>query len=253
MERLALMAVIAHPGDELAVAGTLARYARAGVHVALVCATPGAAGRLGAEREHDLRCACLRLGIGELHNLGFAASTGAGQAAPPQALVRAPACEVVRRLVHLMRAIRPQVVLTFEPNGIDGQADHVAIGGLASQAFGAAGDLQQFPRDGGPEPHAPARLYRFGLPEGLLRLAGLGGRATPDDEVRTRLDVAQFVDAKLDAARCYRTPVEQPLAGLLTLPPAERRHLLSAEFMNLAQPQPAVADATDEQLFAGIP
>lgn len=262
MERLALLAVTAHPGDELAMAGTLARHVEAGVHVALACTTRGALGpptaghrpgELGSPAEHDLRCVCTRLGVGELHMLGYHAAGRDGKSDDPEALVRASACDVVRRLVQLIRQLRPQVMVTFGPDGLNGHADHVAVGGLATQAFGAAGDLEQFPRDGGPAPYAPAKLYYLGLPEGLLRLAGIRGRGTPDAAIAAREDVSQFVDLKLDAARCYGVALESQLAGLYQLAPAERQHLLSIEYLNLALPQPQVDDRRDPHLFAGIP
>ena len=77
-----LLAIFAHPDDEGAVAGTLAYYARQGVHVALICATKGEAGEisdpslatpenLGEVREAELRCACKVIGIAELHLLNY--------------------------------------------------------------------------------------------------------------------------------------------------------------------------------------
>lgn len=248
MERLALLAVTAHPGDELAIAGTLAQHAQAGVHVALVCMTEGR----NAQQVHDLRCACNRLGVAELHLLGFRAARAAGSP-EPGTLPAAPALEVVRTLVRLIRAIRPQVVLTFGPDGIDGDPDHVAAGRLATQAFGATDDLEQFPPLPGEEPYAPAKLFHFGLPEGLLRLAGIPGPGTPDPAISARADVGLLVDLKVEAARCYRDGMELELAGLYSLPPAERRHLLGTEFLNLAQPQPAADDRRDPHLFAGLP
>jgi len=249
MERLALLAVTAHPGDELAMAGTLAWHAEAGVHVALACATRG-----GEEAEHGLRCACSRLGVAELHLLGFGTSGPRGEAAgAPGTLSSARACDVVRQIVGLIRRVRPQVMITFGPDGIDGHVDHVATGGLASQAFGAAPDLQQFPLDGGPEPYGPAKLYHFGLPEGLLKLAGIAAPGTPDAAIAAREDVSQFVDLKVDAARCYGAAMEPRFARLFQLPPVERRYLLGVEFLSLAQPQPAVDDRRDPHLFAGIP
>jgi LmbE family N-acetylglucosaminyl deacetylase len=252
MERLALLAVTAHPGDELALAGTLAHHARADVHVALACATDSLPRPDDSppQRQHDLRCACARLGVAELHMLGYRPSVhNAGSGA----LLEATACAVVRQLVHLIRTIRPQVMVTFGPDGIDGQVDHVAIGGLATQAFGAAADLEQFPINGGPAPYAPTKLYYLGLPQGLLRLAGITGPGTPEAAIAARLDVTPLVDAKLAAARCYQAELEVELAQLYSLPPAERRHLLSVEFLSLAQPQPAVDDRSDPHLFAGIP
>lgn len=261
MERLALLAVTAHPGDELAIAGTLAYYAEAGVHVALACATRGEVGHHPASapclaptagREQDLRCACDRLGVAEVHILGYRDSGPCGQSGP-DTLLQASACEVVRRIVHLIRGVRPQVMVTFGPDGIDGQVDHVAIGGLASQAFGATGDLEQFPVDGGLEPFRPAKLFHFGLPQGLLQLAALPGEGTPTDAVGAREDVSLFVDRKLDAARCYGLATEPYLSKLLQLEEPERHHLLRTEFFALAQPQPGAADRRDPRLFAGIP
>jgi len=161
--------------------------------------------------------------------------------------------DTVRRLVELIRTVRPQVLLTFGPDGIDGHPDHVALGNLTTQAFGATDDLEQFPPQPGQEPYAPAKLYYFGLPEGLLKLAGIAGPGTPDPAISARPDVSIVVDLKLDAARCYENGVERELAQLYALPEPERRHLLSAEFLTLAQPQPAVDDRSDPHLFAGIP
>ncbi|MDI7277192.1 MAG: PIG-L deacetylase family protein [Anaerolineae bacterium] len=263
MERLALLAVIAHPGDELAIAGTLANHAEAGVRVELACATRGEVGMVAGERppeeraaqaEHNLRCACRRLGVGEPHFLGYRDSGPGGHAAlEPGTLATASACDVVRRLVHLIRAVQPQVVITFGPDGIDGHPDHVLIGRLAAQAYGAAGDLEQFPRDGGPEPYLPAKLYHFGLPRGLLQLADIPGDGTPDAAIAARRDVCLFIDRKIEAARCYGPGVEPELIGLFQLPEPERHHLLSFEYFSLAQPLPAVDDRRDPHLFAGIP
>jgi|GEM_PF-2840397 LmbE family N-acetylglucosaminyl deacetylase len=248
MERLALLAVTAHPGDELAIAGVLAHHAQAGVHVALACMTGGHS----PQEAHDLRCACNRLGVSELRILGFRPAEP-GEPAAPGTLAATPALEVVRALVRMIRAIRPQVMLTFGPDGIDGSPEHVAVGDLATQAFGATDDLAQFPAEEGAEPYAPAKLYYFGLPEGLLRLAGIPGPGTPDPAISARADVGALVDLKLEAARCYHNGMELELAGLYSLPPAERRHLLSVEFLTLAQPQPAVDDRRDPHLFAGLP
>jgi len=247
MERLALLAVTAHPGDELAIAGTLASNAQAGMHVALACAT-------GNEGDSDLHCACDRLGVAELHVLGYRNSGQHGENAnAPGALARASACEVVRRIVHLIRTIRPQVMLTFGPDGITRHVDHVAIGDLATQAFEAGRDWQQFPPAGGPEPYAPSKLFYFGLPLGLLQLVGLPGPATPESEIAARVDVMPFVTLKVEAARCYRGRLERLLNTLLQLPPAERQHLLGVEYLTLVEPQPAVDDRRDPHLFAGLP
>jgi LmbE family N-acetylglucosaminyl deacetylase len=262
MEPLVLLTVTAHPGDELAIAGTLARHAAAGVRVELACATRGeigqvpdgqTAGERAAAGERNLRCACARLGVAEVHFLGYHDAGLCGDRRGPGTLPATSACDVVRKLVHLIRHVRPQVMVTFGPDGVNGHVDHVTIGGLAAQAFGAAPDVEEFPRDGGPEPYAPAHLFYFGLPEGLLRLAAIPGVGTPDAAIAAREDVSLFVDVKIDAARCYGMGLEPQLSKLFQLPQPERHHLLGTEFFTLAQPQPAVDDRRDPRLFAGIP
>src|SRR5215471_8392735 len=73
--RASLLAVFAHPDDELFHAGMLAHLAERGARVTLVCATDGEAGHahpsvgpvddLGALRVEELRRSCARLGIEE--------------------------------------------------------------------------------------------------------------------------------------------------------------------------------------------
>src|ERR671932_2725290 len=123
-----LLALFAHPDDEaFGSGGTLARYAAEGVAVALVCATRGEVGEiadpalatpetLGDVREAELRCAARALGVGELLFLGYRDSGMAGTPTneDPRALARAPAEEVVARLVGIIRRLRPQVLVTFD-------------------------------------------------------------------------------------------------------------------------------------------
>src|SRR5687768_9087079 len=78
-----LLAVFAHPDDESYLCGgTLAHYAAAGLRVSLVCATLGEAGdiadpalatreTLPAVRDGELRAAASRLGLADVHLLGY--------------------------------------------------------------------------------------------------------------------------------------------------------------------------------------
>src|SRR5438105_5647938 len=76
-----LLFVLAHPDDETFLAGgTIAKYAQAGVRVAVVCGTRGERGStadlcpidaLPAQRESELREAARILGIAEVELLGY--------------------------------------------------------------------------------------------------------------------------------------------------------------------------------------
>jgi LmbE family N-acetylglucosaminyl deacetylase len=167
------MAVFAHPDDEsLGMGGTLAKYASEGVEVFLVTATRGDGGRyrghrqddpehpgreaLGKIRETELRAAASVLGVREVSLLDYR----------DQELDRANPREAVAGIVGHLRRVRPDVVLTFGPDGAYGHPDHIAISQFTTAAIVAAGD-SAFAFDGvaaGP-PHSVSKLYYMAWPE----------------------------------------------------------------------------------------
>lgn len=164
-----LMGVFAHPDDETFCAGgTFARYAKDGAEIMVVSATRGQAGQIrdasvgtrrtiAAVREAELRRACEQLGVarvecwdytdGALAEADFATLTG----------------EVVRRI----REFRPDVVISFGPDGGYGHPDHITISAAATEACRRAGDPASYPGQlaGGLAPHQAARLYHSHFPE----------------------------------------------------------------------------------------
>ena len=154
-----LLAVMAHPDDEVfGCGGALARYAAEGAKVTLICATRGEAGEisdpslanrddLGRVREQELRAACDVLGIGEPFVFGYRDSGMAGTPdnEHPRALCRADRHELVGHIVKIIRQARPQVLLTFDPNGGYGHPDHIAIHHASREAFFAADIGSMFP------------------------------------------------------------------------------------------------------------
>ena len=79
---LTILAIFAHPDDEIGVGSTLAYYGEAGVRTVLVCATRGEVAtifcddcatreNLAEVRTRELECACGHLGIGELRWLDW--------------------------------------------------------------------------------------------------------------------------------------------------------------------------------------
>ena len=137
-----LLLIFAHPDDESFVAAGLARrYADVGARIALVTATRGEAGSRGdpplcteeelpAWRESELREAATILGIGDIYLLGY----------HDRHLADAPPAIIREQLVEIVRRHRPHVVVTYDPNGGHGHADHVAISRFAFDAVTAAAD-----------------------------------------------------------------------------------------------------------------
>lgn len=279
MQPRSLLAVFAHPDDEaFGSGGTLARYAADGVQITLVCATRGEVGEiadpslatpatLGAVRETELRTAARAMGFGDVRFLGYRDSGMAGTAdnANPLALVNAPAEPVVEQLVGIMREVRPQAVITFDPNGGYGHPDHIAIHEHTVAAFHAAGDALRYPAAGAA--WQPARLFYTVVPRALFRtlreqLAAQGvdtsdfdrfeegGRAWPDDQIHVALDVTPTVAAKWDALNAHRTQFG-PTNIFRRMPETTAQQILSREHFALAWPEPE-ADTRLADLFEGL-
>ena len=167
----------------------------------------------------------------ELIFLGYRDSGMAGtpENADPRAYVNVPADEVVPRLVGIIRRVRPQVVITFEPNGGYGHPDHIAIHHHTVAAFHAAADGTRYPEQG-PAWQAP-RLFYTAIPRsfflrmrdemialgmdtsGFARFEEGGGGGWPDEQVNVVMDVADAVEAKWSALELSPHPVRagQPL------------------------------------------
>lgn len=260
-----LLACFAHPDDEaFGAGGTLARYAAGEAEVYLVCATNGDVGEiadpslatpetLAQVRQDELRCAAEKMGLSELIFLDYRDSGMAGtpENEDARAYINQPAEEVVARLVGIIRRLRPQVVVTFEPNGGYGHPDHKAIHRHTLAAFRAAGDPGQFP-DRGPA-WQPGRLFYSAIPRSFFlemrdRLAAMGEDVSdferfdreeigwPDDRVDVTLDVAETVEAKWAALHCHRTQFG-PDNFFRRLPAAVTKGLMSREHFTLAWPE----------------
>ncbi|HEX9716820.1 MAG TPA: PIG-L family deacetylase, partial [Actinomycetota bacterium] len=148
-----LAAVFAHPDDDTyGVAGTVALHASSGIEVSVVLATSGDAGRildpslatratLGAVREAEDRASWAEIGVKPaFHFLRY----------PDCGLNGVPEEELAERLIGLLADARPDVVITFGPEGVTGHDDHVTIGRVATLAFQRArersGDRSGFHR-----------------------------------------------------------------------------------------------------------
>ena len=146
-QNLRILGVYAHPDDEVFCAGgTLAKYVAAGAEAMVVSATRGQAGQirsaqiatrytLGQVREQELHLGCQRLGI--QHSVCLDYGDGTLQGLNPEILIR--------HITEIIRSFRPDVVLTFGPDGGYGHPDHVTISDVTTAACKRAGNAAQFP------------------------------------------------------------------------------------------------------------
>ena len=146
-----LLAVFAHPDDEsIACGGLLAWCAHLGADVALLCMTRGEHGRnagsAGRTRSRELRAAARTLGIGALTLLDH-----------EDGMLPWLSADTLRSAIaRAIRARRPEVVVTFDADGLYWHPDHVAVHELTTAAVAALGAA------------APA-LYYVTTPPGAMR------------------------------------------------------------------------------------
>jgi LmbE family N-acetylglucosaminyl deacetylase len=120
-----LLGVWAHPDDEAYMsAGLMAEFRRRGDRVVIVTATLGEHGtsdpvtwpprRLAATRHAELRASLAILDVDELHLLGYEDGTCGDR-------------DGTAAIAALVADVRPDVIVTFGPDGMTGHADHRAV------------------------------------------------------------------------------------------------------------------------------
>jgi N-acetyl-1-D-myo-inositol-2-amino-2-deoxy-alpha-D-glucopyranoside deacetylase len=207
---LTMLVCMAHPDDEtFGMGGTLALYARQRVQVHLVCATRGDVGDVDSElmqgfssvaerRESELRCAAGILGLSGVYFLGYRDSGMPGSADNhhPNALAAQPVEVVAAKVVHYIRSLLPQVVVTHDPIGGYKHPDHIAMHRATLRAFELAAD-PNFSSD--LPPFQPQKLYYQTIPKTLIRWAVRVApllRMDPHHFGRNRdIDLASLVEA----------------------------------------------------------
>lgn len=264
-----LFLVHAHPDDEsIFTGGTILRAKEQGHRVVLVTATRGEEGevhnldeastrpRLAEVRTAELERACEILGVDRLVFLGYRDSGMAGSTAnqDPASFHQAPLTEAAARLAALLRQERPQVVVTYGPEGGYGHPDHVK----AYLVTLAALDLLA------QEGWTPAKLYCSVIPRSWLRQmekrlweAGGGELAgeirllgTPDEEVTTAVDVHDLVPRKL-AAFAAHVSQDDPASPFRTAQHQLLEAALGVEHFALIRGQPG-SQLPEPSLFVGV-
>ena len=207
----ALLAVFAHPDDEtFRPGGTLALLAQSGVNVHVLTLTHGEAGSRGepplctldelpSVRERELRCACAALGIELPRVLDY----------PDGHLTEADPERVIADILAIIRQVRPQVLLSFGPDGLSGHPDHILVGQWAAEAFRRV--------------EGAAAFYTVAVPQSLAtRLEMKQVHSIPDETIALSVDVSAVWETKLAAMRCHAT---QWSSSPMLSAPTERQRL----------------------------
>jgi N-acetyl-1-D-myo-inositol-2-amino-2-deoxy-alpha-D-glucopyranoside deacetylase/mycothiol S-conjugate amidase len=220
----------------------------------------------------ELMAAAKELQLSVVIHLGYRDSgmTGSTDNHHPDSLAAAPLDDVTARVVAVIRAVRPQVVLTFDPIGGYRHPDHIAIHNATVRAFHAAGDPARFAERG--PAYAPQKLYYSVFPKGFLKVAvklmPLFGQDPRRFGRNKDIDVTQLLEdfpihaevAVSDAARemkerasaCHQSqlaggpPRRGPLTWLL------RRWQMRETLMRAYPPVPPGARLREKDLFEGV-
>lgn len=287
-----LLLVHAHPDDESINNGaTMARYAAEGAHVALVTCTLGEEGEvippdlahlaadrdggLGDHRIGELAAAMRELGVTDHRFLGGpgrfrdSGMMGTEQNHRPGAFWAAGLDEAAGHLVRVIRSLRPQVLITYDPDGGYGHPDHIQAHRVAMRAADLAADPAYGPDAGAP--HTVAKIYWNRVPrsvaeEAFARLRRDAPDAFPgiaeiddvpgvvDDALITaEIDGSAHAGAKTAAMRAHATQiaVDGPFFALSN---DLGQPLFTTEYYELARGVPGGDDGSREHdLFAGVP
>lgn len=170
------------------------------------CATHGEGGRRGeyehlsreefaALRQREMEAAARALGI---HPPIFLECADRG-------LARECWNSATEEIVRVIRRLRPDVVVTFGPDGISGHIDHVALNQIVTAAFWAAGLSSHLAEESAHlPPFQPARLY-YVLRSAAVPQCCQPASPVPTPLVTTRIDISEYGARKLEAIRCYRS------------------------------------------------
>lgn len=134
-ENKVILGLFAHPDDEVIAGATLAKYAESGHTVYLAVATDGqhgvtehanipAGAKLAKIRAKEAACACKQLGIKPPIMLDF--EDGTLISYENQALL-------YKRLKQLFFELKPDIVITFGPDGAYGHPDHRTLSNVATE------------------------------------------------------------------------------------------------------------------------
>lgn len=231
----------AHPDDESFVAGgTIPKYVGLGWDIYLICATKGEAGKsgnpprcdkkdLGKCREEELLKAAKVLGIKEVFFLGYLDGRTSD----------IPVEEGIDKVFGYIKALKPQAVLTFGPDGISEHPDHKNISLWTTVAFERFKEI---------EPNT--KLFYATIPSNPQ--GPLGTAASKNVKpVTVIIDTSKESLVKAKALKCHETQHLSIDKVFFSQPPKVLKALLEKEYYYHYWPQWKKAEAARDLFEEG--
>ncbi|RNB87321.1 PIG-L family deacetylase [Brevibacillus fluminis] len=190
-----LLFIFPHPDDEsFACAGTMAKYHEAGHEILLICATFGCKGKPGGftftcreelanHRKQELLQAARVLGVNETIFFGY----------PDGGLAEVDVAELTARIRAYLLELKPDIIVTFPPDGVTGHPDHIALSRATEQAV-----LQV-------EQTKPCDFYYVSIPKYYDHCADQGPK--PAVPITGKVDVSRYREQKAEALRAHESQI----------------------------------------------
>ncbi len=191
-----ILGVFAHPDDEsIVIGGTLARAAHEGHDTYLICATRGESSTafdeeyvsfedLAEVREKEFLNASRILDVKETYFLDYIDGN----------LSEVNTNEAVVKLISLIDKIKPDVILTFEPNGISYHKDHMTVHTWTMEA------IQELGADSCPE-----RIYWATVSKNMKSYKNRQIIGHDYDTITTKVNIDDYRSKKSEAIKAHRT------------------------------------------------
>jgi len=244
---LRLLCITAHPDDESgAFGGALLMAHRENAETSLLCLTDGQAAHyrggvegnaeLGRKRRAELAAACELLDVTRHEVLSY----------PDGELAREDFYDLTGAIVARIRALRPQVILTFGGDGgVNLHRDHTMVSIATTAAFHRAGRAEFFPEQK-LAPYTPQKLYYASTPFVTVRdHPELSGASTVPWSLT--LTLGPLADRKMEA---FATHSSQ--AGVLErVQDFMAKHMATERYL-LAATKGEINVADDTAIFGGV-
>lgn len=208
--------IFAHPDDEaIIMGGSLIQLAALGWETHLICATRGEASTaydrdyvkaedLGPVRTQELLKAAELLGVHHVHFMDYMDATLEAQ----------NETEAVQKLADLLNVLQPELIYTFEVNGISHHPDHKTIHRWVMKLL-SEGWLN----------YEPQGIYLTTTDNRAGRLKNGKLMGSPIEEITTVIAIDQVADQKAKAILAHRTQLGMLISnGLIVNGALQRNH-----------------------------
>lgn len=277
----------AHPDDEsFGNGGLIAKYVNEGADVYLICATDGDVGTIPEDmqgqyetirelRLSELDCANKVLKFKQMFLFHYKDSgmMGSETSKDPASLwgtwQNDPA-SVTKRVVEVIREIKPQVIITFNKYGGYGHPDHIAIQQATTQAFDLAGDSSYI--TDGQQVYQPQKLYYSAIPAALLKFGlfimrlrrmdtkhmgtnkDLDFDAVVDhiEPIHAKVNIVDYLDKWDEASACHKSQGGGGGGFFGRIPKWLQRMLRGNQGFTRVYPAPITNKVTETDLFDNV-